>query len=109
MYGGGIAAIAAGRYDTLFTLLHQVVIRDNARGKLAVLTLYPQAVIDSSFAQQLPGLEEHYTPLNDHLHTTLQDPLREFLPEDSDYTRCFDRFEYLFALARSALPERLHL
>jgi hypothetical protein len=86
--------------------LHQVVVRDNARGKSAVLTLYPQSVIDSSFAQQLPGLEKHYTPLTDHLHTTLREPLREFLPGDSDYTRCFDRFEYLFALAHSALTER---
>lgn len=106
LYGGGIAAIAAGRYDTLFTLLHQVTVRDKARGKSAVLTLYPRAVIDDSYAKHLPGLENHYTPISDHLHTTLREPLREFLPEDNDYTRCFDRFEYLFALAHSTLTDR---
>jgi SIR2-like domain len=102
LYGGGIAAIATGRYDTLFKLLHHVAIRDNARGKFAVLTLYPQVVIDDSYAKHLPGLENRRTPVSDHLYITLREPLREFLPGDNDYTRCFDRFEYLFALAHSA-------
>lgn len=54
-------------------------------------------------ARKLPGVKEDYTPLSDYLCNVLREPLKEFLPQDIDYLKCFDRFEYLFALVYTDL------
>jgi hypothetical protein len=43
----------------------------------------------------LPGFDRHKTPLSDRLHDVLRDPLRPYLPDDEDFERMFDRFEYV--------------
>ena len=100
LYGGGIASIAAGHYNTLFTLFHEVMVRTNRHTEEpALLTVHPFEVVDLNLARSLPGLERGYTPISEYLHTALREPLREFLSYDSRYTRCFDRFEYMLSLA----------
>lgn len=46
------------------------------------------------------------TPVNNHLEQVLREPFREYLPDDEQYIRFFDRFEYLFALVYADLYEK---
>jgi len=48
----------------------------------------------------------YHTPLSNHLHAVLREPLREFLPQDTRYNRYFDRFEYLMAMIHADLYEK---
>lgn len=59
--------------------------------------------MEKNVAQQLSDVEGRYTPLSDYLFNVLREPLKEFLPQDIDYLKCFDRFEYLFALVYTDL------
>lgn len=105
LYTAGIAAVAAGRYGTLKDLLLDPKVR-NHEEKSLVLAVYPGQVIDKQAAELLPGLERRYTPLNDHLHARLREALREYLPDDARYDKCFDRFEYLLALVHADLRDK---
>lgn len=98
LYAGGIAAVAAQRYSTFAALLTKAKVYKQGTDYPLVLKLYPGAVMEREIRQKLPGMKDHYTPLNDHLFELLREPLREFLPQDRHHQKCFDRFEYLLAL-----------
>lgn len=98
LYAGGIAAVAAQRYSTFAALLTKAKVYKQGTDYPLVLKLYPGAVMEREIGQKLPGMKDHYTPLNDHLFELLREPLREFLPQDRHHQKCFDRFEYLLAL-----------
>jgi len=103
-YGGGIASIAAERYNTLAALLIKAKnIERHDRERPLVQTLYTWAVMDEGVGQQLPGMDRHYTPLSDHLFKIFRETFRSFLPDDILYQKCFDRFEYLLALVHADL------
>jgi hypothetical protein len=106
LYGGGIASVAAARYGTLSVLLTKSVFRDGSKEYPVVSRLYTWAVMDQVTGRQLPGMERRYSPVSDHLYEVLRHPLREILPEDVQYQKCFDRFEYLLALIYADLHER---
>ena len=106
LYGGGIASIVAGKYQTFSALLREVIIRGGNIDRTVGEALHTKSVIEPAFARDLPGMERHNTPLNDHLFEVLRDPLRDFLPDEIDYERFFDRFEYLFALISADLDRR---
>ena len=46
----------------------------------------------------LPGCGSQFTPLSNHLFSTLREALREYIPDDALYEETFDWFEYLLAL-----------
>jgi hypothetical protein len=48
-------------------------------------------------------MQGHPAPLSTHLYKILREPLRELLPQDIDYEKCFDRFEYLLGLVHADL------
>ena len=107
LYAGGLASIAAERYNNLAALLTKArrFLREGESSPL-VLSLYPEIVMEKKYARRiLPGVGS-YTPLNDHLQQVLRDPLREYLPQDENYQECFDRFEYLFALVHVDFLEK---
>jgi hypothetical protein len=106
LYGGGIAAIAAKKYETFSALLTKAVIRDGNNEHPLVLFLYNSAVIESAFGNQLPGMDRRHTPLSDYLFNVLRHPLREILSDDLQYQKCFDRFEYLLSLVHVDLREK---
>lgn len=107
LYAGGIAALASERYDNFAALLIQPQVKELDRIKPPALALYAWAVMDKEFSQQLlPNRGELYTPLSDYLYELLREPLRDVLPQEDRYTRCFDRFEYLLALVHSDLYEK---
>ncbi len=108
IYGGGIASIAAEQYGDLASLLLKTEVRViNERDNLpAARAIYPATVFDSSLGQHLPGMENNTIPVSNHLYKVLRAPLTEILPQDDDYTRFFDQFEYLFALIYADLDAK---
>jgi PilZ domain-containing protein len=108
LYAGGVAAVAKDKYSTLATLLSAPQFRDARPEAHVVQRLNPLAVLGTEKIAKL--LYEQMAnsngydglckacPGNAYLHALLRDPLREFLPFDSDYDEAFDRFEYSLAL-----------
>ncbi|MEW6455121.1 MAG: SIR2 family protein [Acidobacteriota bacterium] len=106
LYGGGIASIAAEKYGTFAVLLTKVKVKEGIEDQPLGLALYPYAVMDKSVAQQLPGMERRYTPISDLLEEKLREPFKESLSDDTQYKKCFDRFEYLLALVHADLRQK---
>lgn len=108
LYGGGIASVAGEKYD----LLNAVLVKPRVwnfnmnREEPLALAVHPIKVMDTSVSSYFPGMENKYTPLSDHLFEVLRDPLKDILPQESEYERCFDRFEYLLALVHADLYEK---
>jgi len=113
-YAGGIAAIAKGNYTTFVSLMNnKPTVRGFRKNEAALLALETNQVIHTSIEEiistshRVDGSQSFfksiYTPLSDLIFDPVREPLREFLPDDVDYESCFDRFEYLFALANSDL------
>lgn len=107
LYGGGIASIATGKYDTFSVLLSQTAVRDGTTERPLVTSLPTKSVMEPDVARKLPGMKDRYTPLSDHLFKLLRNPLRDFLPDETIYQKSFDRFEYLLALIHADLHEKL--
>ena len=92
---GGIAAIAAGNYDTLYALLSKPRVRTSRDQKLMVEL--SEDFVPETF-KQVPGLEKRTLPRSDRVFVVLREPLREFLPNDDLYERAFDRYEAMRSL-----------
>jgi len=106
LYGGGIASIAAENYGAFSALLTKTKVRDIGEEQPAALALYTWAVMENKVPNQLPGMERHKTPLSDHLYDILHAHFIEILPDDTHYSKCFDRFEYLHGLVHVDLREK---
>ncbi|HMB93174.1 MAG TPA: SIR2 family protein [Rhodothermales bacterium] len=98
LYSGGIASIAASRYDTRWSLLFEPTIRDLDGDFPPVKGLYTWKILAQRVQELLPGREREYTPLSNHLLEVLRNPLQDLLPDQREYESCFDTYEYLFAL-----------
>lgn len=57
-------------------------------------------VMESKIAQHFYS-EARKTPVSDRLHDALREPLMDYLPDDIQYSQCYDRFEYLMALVHA--------
>ena len=101
IYAAGISAIASENYSVLCEIVSREIFDGscNDNGVLPQLRIYPQSVMEHRAQQQLiPGMERHRTPLNDHLCKLLREPMRSLIPDDKQYERAFDAFEYLWGL-----------
>lgn len=99
LYAGGVAAVAAKRYDHVGALLGGSVESLSGRGLWDLSQAVPKGLgpaIDSF--KTIPGLERRHTPFNDHLFSHLQPILDSLLLLGADYERAFDRFEVLLCL-----------
>jgi len=100
LYAGGVAAVAAGRYDNLRVLMQAIVSDpERSRGEVTLIRGISDAMSDivDPF-KALPGQERHYTPRSEYLFKLLQPTLDDLLFLGADYESHFDRFEVLFAL-----------
>ena len=98
LYAGGIAAIAGENFETLLALLSKPKIYDRREQPQSVLTaLSHHRVVETDLLNKIFG-QRRYTPMSDHLCTLLRQPLRSLLPDDRQYQKCFDRFEYMKSL-----------
>ncbi len=99
-YCAGIAAVAAGRFDTLADVL-TTEIRTSEESRPAF-----RAVSDAILAfnradvfKRLPGYERYHTPMSEHLFKLLQPQLDDALFIGRAYEHAFDEFEVLLAFA----------
>jgi hypothetical protein len=92
-YAGGIAVIASGKYKNLEILMNKVMVKGNQKDEPISLSLYAVNVVALGYLK-----ENSSTPISEHIYKILREPLQDLLPQDDDYQKCFDRFEYLLAL-----------
>lgn len=99
LYGGGMAAVAGENHETLLALLTKPTIRDHRYSQdLSPLhALSPHRVLEKDAANTMIG-RNCYAPMSEHFFAALREPFRFLLPDEREYQRCFDRFEYLRAL-----------
>jgi uncharacterized caspase-like protein len=108
LYMGGIAAIAANKYENLSLLMHALVSEPQRSRREVVLIqaiLYMRSDLGDAL-KFLPGYENRYTPLSDYLFKLLQPKLDDLLFLGTDYDAIFDRFEVILALEQINLYGR---
>jgi hypothetical protein len=100
LYGGGLAAVAAGDYALLNDLLSDtscsVVQPLWARDQKAVWLV--QMLYNYSDTFKTLKSQSDF-PVSDYLHDLLSDPIRPIEPDDRRYLKLFDRFEYLATIS----------
>lgn len=100
-YTAGIAAIAAGNWESLRTILTARI--ENDEGGLMVeragIVRVSRAIgeIVDAF-KSVSGNPQHYVPLSEYLFGALRKPVEETVDVGPRYERIFDRFEILAAL-----------
>ncbi len=105
LYGGGIAAMASSRADTVAALLGARVPEDG-KDLPAAFELNTPSVMEPGVGKLLPGMERRYAPVSDHVHALLRPKLKDVVPQESRYDTLFDRFEYLLALVCADFLEK---
>jgi len=99
-YCAGIAAVAAGRYDTLADVLTTEI--RTTEGSRPAFRAVADTILDfarSDVFKRLPGYERYHTPMSEYLFKLLQPRLDDALFVGRAYEHVFDEFEVLLALA----------
>jgi hypothetical protein len=100
-YAAGLVAIARGQFEFFKSLLLEP--KSRRHGKASPLL----AAIDyghmRSFADRIEKEKRYHTPVSEYLFSALREPLRHFIPGDTEYEEVFDRFEYLRSLVYADL------
>lgn len=108
IYVGGIAALSAGNYMSLWTLLTTPVVDNEHEPPKPVILPTVGRMADISVGnmfKQLPGHERHYVPRSEYLFGSVQPQVEDLLFLGTSYEGLFDRFEILFALVHADLVE----
>jgi hypothetical protein len=101
LYSGGIAAVAARKYEHLYSMFYSSVPDQNTLrgGDAIVLGASTNAMteLDQAF-KTIPRHERNRVPRSEYLFKVLQPRLDDLLFLGTDYEEAFDRFELLYAL-----------
>jgi hypothetical protein len=103
LYSLGIGYVASDQYGSLDRLLRlELAYRFDHRKRSVARAIHSNHVMGNlapdSLQRWLPGGQTQYTPLSLYLSELLREQARAYLPDDAEYTECFDWFEYLLAL-----------
>lgn len=102
LYCCGIAAIDAGRFDSLAAIFGtRLPSIDSHRESSTFLEAASDAILElnrSNVLKHIPGHERNYTPLSEYLLKILQPKLDDALFLGKNYEAAFDSFEVYFAL-----------
>jgi len=101
LYSGGISSVAVKNYNTLASLLSDIMYEQGGKLSHLLLRLYPGEVLNVGLARKIPGMERHQVPLSFHLFKILRNPLKIYLADEINYERSFDKFEYLMGLVHA--------
>lgn len=96
-YAGGIAAVATESYDLLLALMRARVVTSRGDERLVVAATTGIGDLRQHF-KLLPGRQQQFVPLSEHLYETLKPVLDETLYLGAEYDRAFDTFEILYAV-----------
>ncbi len=100
LYVGGIAAVAAGKYDNLRVLL-QANIEDPEQSHegATLIRRISNAIQDIGDAfKRIPGRERNYTARSEYLFELLRPTMNALLFLGAEFESYFDQFEVLLAL-----------
>lgn len=105
IYGGGVASVAAQRWENLVTLLKKIEIAVINEGKKlpAAFAMYTGTVFENGTDKYLPNVAGEGLVVHKHLHRVLRQPLAVIIPHDDDYLTHFVTFEYLLSLTHADL------
>lgn len=106
LYGAGLAACAAGKYETLAAILTKPKVKEKHpkfKNDSICAQVFPEVVNMNGELNSQPGFSDPRYPFNGRLYYKLRGFFREYLPRDEDYEEVFDRFEYLFGLVHADL------
>ena len=102
LYALGIGAVDAGRLLFLRRLLASQLRKEHQEDVRAVEILPPFCLFEhggGEAMQILEGMDRHYAPLNEWIHTALWPYAERIIPDNARYTLAFDKFELLMALS----------
>lgn len=94
LYGMGIAACTAQRYRLLYSLF-DLKVRFGAYHESSVAGAVREENVMGKYSQA-QVFDGKY--MSEHLFEVLREPMREYVPDDYDYSQAFDWFEYLACL-----------
>lgn len=105
MYGGGVASVAAQRWDNLVALLKgiEIALLYEGRKLPAALAIYTGSVFENDTEKYLPHFEGEGLLIHKHLYRVLRQPLSDIIPHDDDYLTHFIIFEYFLSLTHADL------
>ncbi|MFA5786968.1 MAG: SIR2 family protein [Actinomycetota bacterium] len=106
MYGGGIAALASSRLETLVGLLTRAHVTENEKELPMAVELCCSEVMKPDVGKTLPGKATRRTPVSEHVRDQLRPNIKGLVPREDQYDRLFDRFEYIVALVYADHSER---
>jgi len=92
LYAGGLAALIGDQMETLVALLEHTKVRDS-RDELRSVCYSADRYDGEAVIRKLPDWERRRTPVSDHVHSLLREPIRELQPDDREFDLAFDRFE----------------
>jgi hypothetical protein len=95
-YAAGIGAAAAGKLQTIYAILTQPRIGQEAAEEYLPTELFNQ--VKPEWFKELPGLENVGLPRSEHLYQALRAPLRFLISSEREYMQAFDMFEMLQSL-----------
>ncbi len=108
-YASGITCLANSQYEMLNRIFKTKIINRNTDEDIdLILAMNIHNILDKDIANQFPGLERQYTPLNNHLFELLKPVLLRYLSDERRYEAFFDRFEFFLALAYADLSDKSH-
>ena len=99
-YGAGIAAVAAGKFDTLAAVLVRPMFHDSPENRPVINAVNPWTVLPQGIRTLIPKTGHFFTPVTNHVYAVLRSYFSQFLVQDTDYQRTFDWFEYVAALTQ---------
>lgn len=98
LYAAGVGALSGDRYDNLRALLLEPHVLYHRERRMAIEVLNAEVVIDSAQAARVADLPKTFAPMSDRLATDLRPLVADVVPDDAQFARLFDRFEYLLGL-----------
>jgi hypothetical protein len=109
IYCGGIAALAAERYDTLAAMLLQESWPDPEHKVSLPMAMHaiPGRSLPHDLAKSIPGFENRITPASDYLgqRSGLREATREVWIDDGNFVEQFDWFEFFLGLVNWDLSD----
>lgn len=99
LYSGGLAALGAGRMETVAQLLTKPMYKEHGGERLRLVVHGHMWGDIAEQCTRIPEFKQSRLAKSLHLHSVLRRPLYRYLPDDEVYDLRFDEFEYLLALA----------
>ena len=100
IYAIGLGAVAANRLESIAHVLGTVKVRHEKPPRPVAVAASTWAVLDDNIVRQaIPRLQNHPTPISEHLFEVFRQIVSDLLPDKHVYEDCFDEVEYLMGVS----------